>query len=403
MFLMNMAVEANKVKLRKLLYKRIKENKENKFIFTTILSTLGLAAVGYFYFNYGKADAEESYKDQVDDWAGVITFAKDFAYSENEDRIYDCKDPDHSCKFTNIKTIFDDDVGKNIKVLFSYVKKLRAYIITFRGSKTADNWKSNAEITQINSDFGASHELNSHYIHTGFSNNFLRVAKKIDEVVKNFLNETKDAFLNKMIIFNGHSLGGALATICAGYLIPKIKQWGKDGGIKEKPESFHLITFGSPRVGDKKFAQYINTTIEPGLNIRVVYGDDIVTRIPPWLPVAEYYHSGTLVNFPVVGDFEIHDLNSDTKTIAKDTIDVLKFVTEFSVDNLSDPFFWVKNLLYICKAGIDHTKYSIIDKFEFAKMIVSYAKKFGSTLKRLAKKMKLREESKLKMKRKGNK
>jgi triacylglycerol lipase len=78
--------------------------------------------------------------------------------------------------------------------------------------------------------------------------------------------------------FCGHSLGGAMATICAGrcYL----------SHIQSIPQG--LFTYGSPRVGDKRYINYVDLP-----HYRFVNNNDVVTRVPPaWMG---YRHCGTEV------------------------------------------------------------------------------------------------------------
>ena len=75
--------------------------------------------------------------------------------------------------------------------------------------------------------------------------------------------------------FCGHSLGGAMATICAGRCLLS--------HIDSNPE--RLFTFGSPRVGNPRYIQY--TKLD---HLRYVNNNDIVTRVPPaWFG---YRHCG---------------------------------------------------------------------------------------------------------------
>ncbi len=75
------------------------------------------------------------------------------------------------------------------------------------------------------------------------------------------------------VFFTGHSLGAALATLAAARYTPTA-----------------LYTFGSPRVGDQEFT----ATLQQMANSihRVVYGDDIVTTVPP--ETLGFRHIGTL-------------------------------------------------------------------------------------------------------------
>ena len=78
--------------------------------------------------------------------------------------------------------------------------------------------------------------------------------------------------------FCGHSLGGAMATICAGRCFLS--------HIKSVPEQ--LYTYGSPRVGDKRYINYVTLDY-----YRFVNNNDIVTRVPP--AFLGYRHSGNEV------------------------------------------------------------------------------------------------------------
>jgi len=73
-------------------------------------------------------------------------------------------------------------------------------------------------------------------------------------------------------ILTGHSLGGALSSLLAMKMINV-----KDGALWENKDS-SLITFGQPRVGDKKFADLLDTI--PNQKLRFVYHWDRVALVP---------------------------------------------------------------------------------------------------------------------------
>ncbi|MDH3377023.1 MAG: lipase family protein [Gammaproteobacteria bacterium] len=79
----------------------------------------------------------------------------------------------------------------------------------------------------------------------------------------------------KNLWFTGHSLGGAMATICAGRCLLS--------HIPSVPAA--LFTYGSPRVGDKHYVNYCRMEYT-----RWVNNNDIVTRVPP--PWLGYRHTG---------------------------------------------------------------------------------------------------------------
>ncbi len=75
--------------------------------------------------------------------------------------------------------------------------------------------------------------------------------------------------------FAGHSLGGAMAAICAG------RCWLSY--IPSNPSA--LFTYGSPRIGNKRYVNYVQMEA-----YRWVNNNDIVPRVPPaWLG---YRHKG---------------------------------------------------------------------------------------------------------------
>ena len=75
--------------------------------------------------------------------------------------------------------------------------------------------------------------------------------------------------------FAGHSLGGAMAAVCAVRC--------KISPIPSNPQA--IFTFGAPRVGDRSYSSYLKVK-----HYRWVNNNDIVPRVPPrWLG---YRHMG---------------------------------------------------------------------------------------------------------------
>ena len=79
--------------------------------------------------------------------------------------------------------------------------------------------------------------------------------------------------------FTGHSLGGAMATICAGRC--------QLSYIQSNPRA--LYTYGSPRVGNRRYVNYVH--IEA---YRWVNNNDIVTRVPPCVAGLSAQRAGSL-------------------------------------------------------------------------------------------------------------
>lgn len=111
------------------------------------------------------------------------------------------------------------------------------------------------------------------------------VAETVGRVHRGFKQEVDDLWPrletaltsnDKTLWFAGHSLGGAMATICAGRCLLS--------HINSNPKG--LFTFGSPRVGDKAYINYFYVN-----HLRWVNNNDIVTRMPP--AFMGYRHHGT--------------------------------------------------------------------------------------------------------------
>jgi triacylglycerol lipase len=85
--------------------------------------------------------------------------------------------------------------------------------------------------------------------------------------------------------FTGHSLGGAMATICASRC--------KLSYIESNPRS--LYTFGSPRVGNGRYVNHVHYEA-----YRWVNNNDLVARVPPWW--LGYRHKGQEVYLNAYGE-----------------------------------------------------------------------------------------------------
>lgn len=114
-------------------------------------------------------------------------------------------------------------------------------------------------------------------VHSGFDDgvNRLRRETQFDKIIAELP--------SRKIWFTGHSLGAALATVAAARMLAEGKRL--DG----------LYTYGSPRVGDERFAENLRQRLKArGLKYyRFANGNDVVTTVPP-PNVSPYKHAGTL-------------------------------------------------------------------------------------------------------------
>lgn len=106
-------------------------------------------------------------------------------------------------------------------------------------------------------------------VHRGFKSEVDRLWPRLEQAL---ISNTRPVW------FTGHSLGGAMAAICAGRC--------RMSFIQSNPRA--LFTFGSPRIGNRRYVNHIRLEY-----YRFVNNNDIVPQVPPvW---AGYRHGGKQV------------------------------------------------------------------------------------------------------------
>ena len=134
-------------------------------------------------------------------------------------------------------------------------------VICFRGTEPK-------EMSDIKADLNAIQRQGLHNkgdVHGGFQG---EINKLWDLIV-----EKIDELKNHKIYITGHSLGGAMATICAKRL------------QEQQVEVQCLYTYGSPRVGDKRWVKSLQIP-----HYRFQNNNDVVCKVPFW--IMGYRHHG---------------------------------------------------------------------------------------------------------------
>jgi len=103
-------------------------------------------------------------------------------------------------------------------------------------------------------------------VHAGFAS----ATRSLLPQIRQWISRTAHAA--EKLIVTGHSLGAAMATLTAAALPV---EW--------------LVTLGSPRVGDSDFIR----TLQAANSVRIVDCCDLVTQVPPPLPIGGYAHVPT--------------------------------------------------------------------------------------------------------------
>ena len=134
--------------------------------------------------------------------------------------------------------------------------------ISFRGSKTIENWIDNVQFSLI-----CPYDNKNICVETGFYKVFEYMKNDIHSAIENYVNQ----YSIKNILFTGHSLGGAVATLMAYH-------------FASENINIELVTFGSPRVGNIEFVNHFPNIV----SYRITHYYDIVPHIPQ--EFLEYLH-----------------------------------------------------------------------------------------------------------------
>lgn len=165
---------------------------------------------------------------------------------------------------------------KSDKVVTSDGSTKTNVTICFKGSHELQDWINDAEAQHLVIPYGNfASEIR---VHAGF----LKCYKSVRNQILAYLAKNKHDIYK--ITVDGHSLGGALATLCAidvAYNFPLIR--------------LCVYTSGSPKVGNKAFAISYNKRVP--YTTRTYVRSDVVPKLPPtWLLKkisGGYCHVGT--------------------------------------------------------------------------------------------------------------
>lgn len=148
--------------------------------------------------------------------------------------------------------------------------------IVFRGTQLLADWLTNGNLTTSRSESG-------HLVHEGFHTAFNTMKPRLKEFVS-VINQPRHGIHTVHCV--GHSLGGALATLCANWI-----------GTNK---TTYLYTFGSPRAGLAGFAENITQKLSSEKIFRAYHKTDPVPKLLPW-PYAHVPFSGVDYYLPSPG------------------------------------------------------------------------------------------------------
>jgi len=177
-----------------------------------------------------------------------------------------------------------DNAGTNTQGIFGILDD-EAFVLAFRGSEESGvaDWLTDLKFIQKAYPYTPEGDKQVK-VHGGF----IWAYESVRDAVQHQIRENK---LNKVVL-TGHSLGAALATLAS-----------FDFKVAEPDKEVHCYTFGSPKVGNRKFVDAYNRRVPD--TFRFVNGSDLIPRLPPM----GYDHVGLL--------HLLGELIEDEKVLAK--------------------------------------------------------------------------------------
>lgn len=144
----------------------------------------------------------------------------------------------------------------------------KSIYVVLRGSSSIMNWMDDFEVMMVS--YTTYPECNCK-VHYGFYRSALGVSSKTIESVR----ALQKQYPTYSVVVTGHSYGASCAQLIAMEL--------ERNGIRCK-----IYDYGQPRVGDKKYAAFVNTVISE--HYRTTHNKDTVPHTPP-TDVLGFYHS----------------------------------------------------------------------------------------------------------------
>jgi triacylglycerol lipase len=162
----------------------------------------------------------------------------------------------------------------NIKgVQFYIFKNPKKIVISFRGTSEWKDWLFNGNFCKRTVPYDTEGKIK---VHSGFYNAYMLVR----EIIHKRITKTDN------ILIVGHSLGGAIATLCA-----------VDIQFNFPEKRIECYTFASPKVGNWAFKQSYDKRVI--MHFRVQQSFDIVPRLPFFF--MGFFHVGVKLSLFKVG------------------------------------------------------------------------------------------------------
>lgn len=160
------------------------------------------------------------------------------------------------------------DVQHCLQAYVGVAKDPNAIMIAFRGTQehSIQNWIEDLFWKQLDLSYpGMPDAMVHHGFYYAYHNTTIR-SGVIDAVRR-----AMELYGGIKIIVTGHSMGGAMASLC-----------GLDLKVNHEAQDVEVMTFGQPRIGNAAFASYYSQLVPN--TIRITNEHDMVPHLPPYYP-----------------------------------------------------------------------------------------------------------------------
>lgn len=201
----------------------------------------------------------------------------DISYNTTLSNCKDYNDLMNPPNLTQQQIIKDENGFIIVRIFYDYDKKHA--VIAFSGTFYLDTWGYNLNYSLI-----PIREINGYTDGIKCHNGFYTIYMKVRNMLWDWWNGAKDK-INYLYI-TGHSLGGALSTLCMYDFV------SVDENLKKNLQIIHY-SFASPKVGNTIFAKNFNMKVPNSMRINNT--EDIITTLPSFK--VDYEHVNTNIPF----------------------------------------------------------------------------------------------------------
>jgi hypothetical protein len=210
-------------------------------------------------FNFVKASSYDSIQLTTSVWLSGAAYC-------DKDNYKTMKLGGPATNFVYKDTIYD--IKTDLQGYVGLLSATKSIYVVLRGSSSVMNWLDDFEVRLV--PYATYPDCNCK-VHNGFYRSALGVSNKTIDIVK----VLKKLYPTYSVIVTGHSYGASVGQLLAMEL--------ERANIQTK-----LYNYGQPRVGDNKYAGFVNTLISE--YYRTTHNKDIVPHVPP-IEVFGYLHS----------------------------------------------------------------------------------------------------------------